>query len=74
MSDWKRDVVRYGSVSARTIGQMGSDVIPAKPSSIDPHLTKEQADICLNCPKDAGKCKGTDKCFEAMKRKSERQR
>lgn len=69
MADWKVDVFRYGAVSAKTIGQMAEDVTPMKPSVIDPYLTKEQADICLNCPKPASRCRGTEECFQARKRK-----
>lgn len=69
MADWKVDVYRYGAVSAKTIGQMAEDVTPMKQSVIDPHLTKEQADICLNCTRPASKCLGTEACFQARKRK-----
>ena len=68
MAHWKSQIKQQGIVHTRSIAQAASDQKPFKGESKrkPSHLTKEEADICLNCTK--VKCLGGEDCFRARKK------
>lgn len=74
MSDnWRKDIVNYGLVRARSIVHLPEDVtLPEKwerkkkAEKIAAYRSKEQAEICLTCRKKD--CSGSDYCFKRRKK------
>lgn len=78
MAGWKKDLMVYGTVRAKSLATLAEDYVPpeekkkqgmrgrGKDAGIAGYLKKEQADICLSCTKET--CSGSPECF-ARRRK-----
>lgn len=79
MASWKRELQMYGTVRAKSMARMAEDNMP--PEEIKKvgsrgrnkertagYLSKEQADICLNCKKK--KCTGDPDCFKKRRKEA----
>ena len=79
MSDnWRKDIVNYGIVRARSIVHLPEDVTPPdgrvkkkEAKKIAAYRSKEQAMVCLTCPKK--KCGGSDDCFRRRRKMLKKQ-
>lgn len=79
MASWKRELQMYGTVRARSMAQMAEDGVSPddrkkigsrgrNKERIAGYLSKEQADICLNCKKK--KCSGDPDCFKKRRKEA----
>ena len=73
MSGWAKKIRQFGTVSTRSLAQAAEDLVPPKTHAIPSHMSKEQADICLNCSEKD--CSFSDvqfrKCFKKYKEKKD---
>ena len=73
MANWKVQLKRTGMVRGKSMAQMASDQKPYKGERKGErkesagYMSKEAADICLNCKK--AECKGSEYCFRKRKKK-----
>ena len=74
MAGWKKELQVFGTVRAKSMAQMADDYVPPedrkkqrqkkrynRKEKIAGYLTKEAADVCLNCKRK--ECFGSDECF-----------
>lgn len=79
MTSWKKELRVYGAVRAKSMPQMANDYVPPeekkkqrykkqynRKEKAAGYLSKEQADICLNCNRK--ECFGSVECFRKRRK------
>lgn len=77
MAGWKKELQVFGTVRATSMAHMSDDYVPPEErkkqgkrgrgkEKLAGYLTKEAADVCLNCKRK--ECFGSDECFRRRRK------